>query len=96
MQTHVGVNTLLSWQHQTFYISNQLHVSVSVYTVKLKLQTFPLKALFSEDADESKELCDLFQIKHSSVVELDDSQRLLVIGTATAILHEPAKRKKHL
>lgn len=50
-------------------------------------QTFPLKALFSEDADESEELCDLFQIKHCSVVELDDSQRLLVIGTTTAILH---------
>lgn len=57
------------------------------------MHTFPLKALLSEDADKSEELCDLFQIKHCGVVKLDNSQRLLVIGTATAILHQPTKKK---
>lgn len=58
-----------------------------------EVHTFPLKALLSEDADESEELGDLLQIKHRCVVQLDDSQRLLVVGAATAILHEPAKER---
>lgn len=53
------------------------------------LRTFPLEALLSEDADEREELCHLFQIKHRGVVELDDGQRLLVVGAAAAVLHQP-------
>lgn len=54
--------------------------------------TFPLEALLPEDADESEELCDLFQIKHGGVVQPDDSRGLLVVGAAAAILHQPASR----
>lgn len=67
----------------------QLHPFIQSETT-----TFPLEALLSEDADEREELCDLFQIKHCSVVQLDDSQRLLVIGAAAAIRHETAKKEK--
>lgn len=72
--------------------SNLSHRFTHLYS--LKLPTFPLEALLSEDADEREELCDLFQIKHCSVVQLDNSQRLLVIGAAAAIRHEPAKKEK--
>lgn len=48
--------------------------------------TFALKALFSQDADEGQELGDLFQVEHGGVVELDDRHRLLVVGTAAAVL----------
>lgn len=57
-----------------------------------KCGTFSLKALLSQDADESEELCDLFEVKYRRVVELDDGQRLFVIGTAGAVLHEPARQ----
>lgn len=70
-----------------------------VISKEQKCSTFSLKALLSEDADESEELCDLFEVKHRRVVELDDGQRLFVIGTAGAVLHEPARQrrtKRHL
>lgn len=58
-----------------------------------ELLTFPLKALLSEDADQSQELCDLFQVKYRSVVELDDGQRALVIGAAAAVVQQPARKE---
>lgn len=63
---------------------------------KIKVHTFPLKALLSEDADEREELRDLFQIKHCGVIELDDRQRLLIVGGAAAVLQPSRQREKHL
>lgn len=62
---------------------------------KQRRVTFSLKALLPEDADQSQELGDLLQVKHRGVVELDDGQRLFVIGAAAAVLHEPARKGRN-
>lgn len=49
--------------------------------------TFPLEALLPEDADQSQEAGDLLQVQNCGVVQLDDGQRLLVVGTA--VLRQP-------
>lgn len=42
--------------------------------------TFPLETFLAEEADDGQELCDLLQIHHCCIVEVDDGHRLLVIG----------------
>lgn len=54
--------------------------------------TFALKALLSENANESQKLGDLFQVQHCGVVELDDGHGLFVIRTSTAILFKTGGR----
>lgn len=48
--------------------------------------TFPLKALLSEDADQSQELCHLFEVKHCGVIQLYNGQRFFIISVAVAVV----------
>lgn len=66
---------------------------LKILSRKQSCVTFSLEALLPEDADQSQELGDLLEVEHRGVVELDDGQRLLVVGAAAAVLHEPAGKE---
>lgn len=83
MQLNAGIHALILASYQK---TVKALLTVPKLRQSISQLTFALKALFSQDADEGQELGDLFQVEHGGVVELDDGHRLLVVGTAAAVL----------
>lgn len=58
--------------------------------------TFPLEALLSQDADQSQELCYLFEVKHCGVIQLYNGQRLFIVSVAVAVVLQSVNTPKHI